>query len=754
MKKIILAIVVVLCIGFVSSDVQSVFAQEEEGSEAFVLEEITVTATKREENLQKVAISGTSVAGDALERAAKLTINDMLRDTAGVEIRGSSNEPTFFIRGVGRNTAGMAVEGNVSFSFNSVPLTATKSNRVSYHDIARIEVTRGPDSTMNGRSAAGGSINIITNEPTHTFEGSGSVQVGNYDFYSTQGVINVPIGEQFALRSSAISTKRDGLLSNGQNDLDNFGSRFRGLWEPNDKLKAILSMEYNLTGGKGRGMNAYTTPIDLSKPFTTPRGAFYNPTEAPFSEDVKDYTYFADITYDFGWATFYFQPTYQTMSAILIQYGREYAPGSTDPDPDTWSSTFFNREQTQETYEVRLTSPDEGPMNWLAGAYYLDLVEIQAINFGPRNATELPPPQYLKLTPQSTRRFKKDKSVYGQVNYSFTDSLSLSVGARYTKVENYRPYASSPTWFYVLDDGFPNSTTGERVYYATQEETNTVDRMDYKISLQKDLASNSMVYALVSTGFKGGGFNLLPNDNPEIIVPGYSPAYGPEFLTSYEIGTKNQFLENRLRLNASAFFYNYQDIQLSFQGTPIKLSTGVDPDWTRGLIQNGGEGESYGAEIETDYLITGRNRIKLNISYLHTEFTDMKFEPLYYLKGTEMAQSPNWRLSSSYQHRFELGVSGHCVAEIYGSYVTDAIYQIASTPVSPYNKRDAYFKADATLTYYTSDGQWSFSGYVRNMFDEQTYDNVSLPRVYFGYSNVQFQPADPRTFGATLSAHF
>lgn len=741
--------------GFTHGDSMVAFAQTSSPEGEFTLEEITVTATKREANLQEIPLSATSVIGDELQKTGRTVLTEMLRDTVGVEIRGTAQDQGIFIRGIGENTMGMGVETNVSISVNGVYSTAAQINRMSHFDVARVEVTRGPDSTLNGRTAEGGSVSIITNKPSHNYEGSGSVQAGNLHFFTTQGMVNVPMGEQFALRGAFTSVKRDGFVSNGMGDLDNFSARFRGLYEPTDKLEVVLTAENNRTGGKGRGASAYTAPIDVSKPFTTPKGPFYNPTIAPNYEYTSAYNYYADITYDFGWGSLYFQPTYQKTDYANARYNRGYTANSTDDVADTWNAEFTKRDQTQSTYELRLTSADKGSaFTWLAGIFYVDFKEVQEFIMPPPNQTTMPAIQYPIITSASNYRTTKDKALYFQAAYDLTETLNLTVGGRYTDDEKKRPaLTSQTTYYYTLNDGIVNSTTGARVFFGVTAETAKTKRFDYKISLQKELNKNSMIYGLVSTGFKGGGFNILPAD-PTIWNPGYSQFYDPEFLTSYEIGAKNQLLNNTLRLNTSLFYYNYQDIQLSFQGTPVKASTGVDPDWRRAVIQNGGTAVTYGAEIETSYLVSAYDRIGVDIAYLHTEFKDLSFAPLGYLKGMELPQSPAWRISPKYAHSFYFADHGELMAEIYGNYVSGATYQIPTSTNDPYNNKDGYFKAHATVTYTSDDGKWALSGFVRNMFDKQTYDAISAPRVYSGYSNITFMAAEPRTYGLTLSANF
>lgn len=730
-------------------------AQEEDDLETFSLEEVTVTATKRVENLQQVPLSASSLVGEAMQKTGRSVLSEILRDTAGVEIRGTAQDSGIFIRGIGENTAGMGVETNVAINVNGVYSTAAQINRMSHYDVARIEVTRGPDSTLNGRTAMGGAISIITNEPTHSYEGSGSIQVGNYDLFSTQGVVNVPVSTQVALRGAYSSVKRDGYLSNGASDLDNFSGRLRALYEPGDNLKIVLTGEHNTTGGKGRGGLSYTTPIDLSGPFKTPKGAYYNPTEAPLIDDLSAYNYYADITYDFGWASLLFQPSYQTTDYYSALYTRGYDAGTTDDEPDTWNAEFTARDQNQTTFELRLTSPDDrSRVTWLAGLYYVDFEEIQEFIMPAPNATEMPEIQYPNLTDESNARWTEDTAAYAQATFELTDTFSITLGGRYTEDEKRRPALSSQTsYYYYLDDGIDNSTTGERVYFGVTAETAVTKRWDYKMALQKQLTPDAMVYFLLSTGFKGGAFNIIPADS-SIWNEGYSQYYDPEYLTSFEIGSKNQLFSNTLRLNASLFYYNYEDIQLSFRGTPVSASTGVDPDWTRSVKQNAGRAVSIGGEIEVDYLLTPQNRLGLNIAYLDTEIKETDYGPLEYLEGMELPQSPNWRITPSYRHTFNLADSGEIITEISGTYVSDAIYQIPNSVDDPYNIREAYFKSNGSVTYYPPGGSWSLSGYVRNIFDKETYDRVSLPRVYSGYGNVTFIASEPRTFGVTLSAYF
>lgn len=744
---------------FIFFNLTPVYSQDED---EFVLEEITVTATKRAENLQDVPLSVTATLGETFEKNGQSNLQEMLRDMPGVETRGGTT-PAYFIRGVGDHAGGMAVESGVAISTNGVIGTVeglTARGSVGY-DVNRIEVTRGPDSTMQGRSAEGGTINIITNEPSHIFEGKGTVQGGNYDYFSTTGVINTPLGDKFALRAAFNSAERDGYLTNGvefnnngagSGYLDNLSVRVRGMYEPNEKFKAILSAEYQRNIQKP-GF-AETGPIDLTKPFTTRMGPYWDPTEAPSIEDGKKRIYYADFSYDFGWASLYFQPTYLTRIWGALDWSRDFQVNTTDLIPDYWSYQERAMEQQQETYDLRLTSPDEGTFTWLAGIYKTRFEEWGDIAFGPRNATEMPPKQNLIVDKsRAMMRETKDIAFYISATYKFTDTLRVNFGGRYTKVDKIRNGSASATYYYPLDDGIPNSVTGERVYFATQDMTYTHDNFDYKVSLQKDLTTSSMVYALVSTAFKGGSFNNLPVDK-SLYAPGYDDFCDEEYLTSYEIGSKNQLLDNRLRLNVSAFYYDYRDIGVNFEGNPFNETGGADPDYSSRLRDSAGDATQFGVEFESDFLMTPRDRLRLNVNYLKGEFTKINFTPLQHLENTEIPQMPEWRVNPSYQHRFDFSNGSQLLANIDGSYVSSCLYMIATSAYAPYNERDAYFKANASLAYYTKDGKWTISGYVRNMFNEVTYDTVTLPRVHIGTASLSFVPSDPRLFGVTLSAHF
>lgn len=283
-------------------------AQDDQGQS---LRDIVVTATKAPSLLQETVGTISAIDGARAIREGKNTLNEVLRDSPGVQLLGTGGAGQGFfvtIRGVGFAPA-FGQDSPVTVSLNGVFQQRAQSTRALFYDIARVEVVRGPDSTLNGRNAEGGSVTIIANDPVHRFAVDATGEVGNYNLFAGQAAINVPVGDTLALRLAGSAERRNGYLSNGANDSKVLAGRARLLWEPSDAFKVILTGDYAEQKGLGQQQSA-SGLIDLTQPIRFPRGYWYTPSPSNSFRLFKNGNYYADITANLGPVQLYVQPTY------------------------------------------------------------------------------------------------------------------------------------------------------------------------------------------------------------------------------------------------------------------------------------------------------------------------------------------------------------------------------------------------------------------------------------------------------------
>jgi iron complex outermembrane receptor protein len=819
------------------------------------LQDIIVTAQKFRSSLQQTPGSITAIDGERAAREGKGTLNEILRDTAGVQLYGTgASGQGFFvgIRGVGFAPV-FGGDSPVTVSLNGVFQQRAQSTRALFYDIARVEVVRGPDSTLNGRNAEGGSVTVIANDPSHIFEMSGTAEGGNYNLLAGQAMINVPLGRTLAVRLAVSGETRDGYLNNGANDSKVLGGRVRLLWEPSDAFKIILTADHARQRGLGQ-QQAVTGLIDVTQQLRFPNGYWttYNPKTGFRNFDNSNF--YADITANLGFAELFIQPTYNksnyanetnTFSLLTYQTRLSQATAAGHATPDAIARTLASTNgqevsrQRQKTLEVRLSSKSGAALKWLIGGYFLENQEDTGVNMqsgtgyttsarttalsatavpatAVADAGVAPPAFYSDVSPH---REVRDYAVFGQVTVPISDRVRVTAGGRYTEERKLRnqqvgnlcvantiqastcatsgsaPLNGTPintTLFYLLDNGVAGTTTnnaewsstntaGNRVYFAVPAGQATFRRFDYKVSLQYDVTPVSHAYALVSTGFKSGGFINLPPASSGLLNPGFRSTYDPEHLTSFEVGLKNDLLNHHWRLNLSVFYYDYRDYQFSYAAQVFSptatlpfTTRKIDLDYTSTVTANAARARSIGAELESTIILSDHDRFTLNISYLDAKFREVNLAGGtaatvalgQSLAGFSLPRAPKWTILPGYSHVFDVGQVGTVVASVDGHFETESNLVIPSSAAvlaAQYYRQPSFFKANASIAFNARGGAWGVTAYVRNIGNVGTLQSITVPTAYtnttpvFGVlnlGNVGFEPADPRTYGVTLTARF
>ncbi|MGC3980866.1 MAG: TonB-dependent receptor [Steroidobacteraceae bacterium] len=831
---------------------------QSEASAGFTLEEITITATKRETDLQKTAMSITALDGEEIEKSGKSNLAQILQDTAGVTANTAGQFGYYFwVRGIGSSPT-FGQDAAVTTSVNGVFQQTAQSSRGTFYDIGRVEVARGPQSTLNGRNALGGSIAVITAEPKLEYEASGTVGIGNYHLLNSQGMLNAPLpGGISALRLAFSTEKRDGYISNGSNDSDVEAGRLRWLIQPSDDLKIILSADRQKSAGRGVGQSATgmflpteTTEFSLGRycrtvlecagavtptggaaagfnslPFVDSAYTTFNPRD-PVSRQFTSTSYYGELNWDLGGAQLYVQPAWQKTDVLNYNHNfnnRDYAlwsarvqaqqPGWTNERKEQFAralatSLGFDRMiQEQKTFEVRISSPADSKLQWLGGLYYFNNKEATrtsmaaggnagvytaasgapfcitsagvtaATPFGSgcgtgttgipadaiaviRNASTDPTlADWDVIAPFDPRREVTDYAGYAQLTYPIRDDLRLTGSSRYTRETKWRGY--DPQRNYNRDDGNPASS-GIFTTFSIPETEITWNNLDYRVTVDYDLAESSMIYASISTGFRGGGFLNIAATG---LRPGFKNYYDPEKLTSYEIGTRNDFMNKRLRVNATAYYYDYTDYQYTYNAL---VFADQDPQSSTAITINAGDSKSYGAELETRFLLTETDELGLNATYSKTELgqftlpggTAASVIAANNLAGQPFRRAPEWTILPSYRHRFNLGSAGSLTAAVDAhfeswSYINNPA---GDTYLDGLVKQDAYHRENASLGYESSDGQFSVTAFVRNISDEVVKGTIGPVSGFTATStvvqNLQYDPGEPRTYGVTFSANF
>ena len=259
LRKMLTGSTALACLAIASSAVAQTAAPAPADA---ALEEVVVTAQRREENVQRTAIAITAISGQDIVKRGDTSLDAVLAATPSVQIQGNSSGAQVYVRGIGSNNdpvyGNPAVNLNIDGVYQQQPAAVTGG----MYDIARVEVLRGPQGTLYGRNATGGSINVITNDPSDGFAGSGSIQLGNYSQKRVEGMVNAPVTDTLAVRVAFTSERRDGYLSNGDSDADSIAARLKILYKPSDDLRLLVGASY--IDEKGSPQGSVPAPISSS----------------------------------------------------------------------------------------------------------------------------------------------------------------------------------------------------------------------------------------------------------------------------------------------------------------------------------------------------------------------------------------------------------------------------------------------------------------------------------------------------------
>jgi iron complex outermembrane receptor protein len=617
---------------------------------------------------------------------------------------------------------------------------------------------------MYASASPGGIVNIVTANPKlETYSASGSVEYGNYELLKTEGSVNVPVSSTVALRGAFSTSVRDGYLTNGGMDEDSKAARLRTLYKPSDIFSIILTGELSKTGGQGfTSVEQFVDESDTPNPWTAT-------SDASGNSNIQDRKkVYANADFDMGSIgalSIVASYSESTNDKQGIQTADPDGPG---PEEPTEAMVIDSGSGDEYGAEVRMASSEEAPFEWILGVNYYETSDDQSsyqYNQGTDGDDEADNIG-IRWNEQTTW------AVYGNMTYPVTDRFRATAGIRKTWDEN-----ESYNWQFPGKPPFQDEPTIEGTYMEYTDP-------NYKLGFEYDLAENSMIYGDWSTSYRTQSAGTKGAE------------FDPEELSAFSLGAKNRFLENRLQLNVSAYYYDYENyfavigpmqtiVDANNNGVRDYDDANGNGQWDEGetWIENDkvedlgnlttGDARIYGIDVQTTTLITDKDKLDLSISYIKKEFTSLLFDyyeitnsmgmPDINYEGKEMPNAPNWTVNANYSHIFSLPNGGTLKPQLEARYQSKYVlnfnafetgisedqetgqlsYSIYDT--SDVRWQEAYYIADFSVAYTHSDGKWSLTGYVKNI------DDYAVKR---GMMMGSFQIGPPRTYGAVLSVRY
>ncbi len=557
------------------------------------LETVVVTAERRQTNLQNTPLAVTAVSAATLDKRVSTQISDLNATVPGLEItKASGFENLVSIRGIGSETPenSLTTSPGVSEFIDGVYIANTISLDQTLFDINRIEVLRGPQGALYGQSATGGAISIVTQQPKlGVYDGAADVSAGTYALFRERAEVNIPLGSTVAIRLSAQKFDHDGfgtdtiLSNNNLDDAHDQAMKAAVLWKPTARFTATLTGMWSGADQNGAEQK------NVLDPQTDPRKF---EQDYPSEFNLHSQLYHLNLQYDTDWFSIKSVSGYQGLNHQQQEDGSRSAVsllGIYD-DVAAWNTKVRNFNE-----EFDLVSLPGSRLDWVVGAFALNQSSHQFVaefecttapcaSPGPAQLAvgpdiETRPPGNLSYG-NDTAVQRRSYSVFGQATYHILPKLGVTVGGRY----NYDYYGS-------------NSHNFSEFAIDTVSQNYTDHVPTYRFSLDYQATPDNLLYGSLSRGYKPGGVNGIYG---QLVVP---ETFVPETNTAFEIGSKNMFLDHRLRLNLAAFYYFYHNMQY-IENDPIPFDGG---------IANIPSVHAYGLEAEGSYAAL-HDRLHLNVN--------------------------------------------------------------------------------------------------------------------------------------------
>jgi len=722
-------------------------AQDDGNDMSFLLEEITVTAQKREESIQDVSASVTAVGAEMIARAGIQDITRLEHIVPGLRIGQSGSEARPAMRGSRTNNVGTQAEQVVGIFQDGVYVATTTQALGSYVDVSRIEVLRGPQGTLYGRNTFGGTINIISNDPDFE-EFSGKIQglYGDYDRKRLEAVVNIPVNDQFAIRFAGMTDDHDGYIKNTyvsgtSDDLDAQDTqiwRLTAKWQPSEDFEATLrysdsKKDSNTTAVWGyQQISGYVDGQLLDGHQWLPDGATQDAGPWQVSRNIVST---ADLADDSLTLSFAYHTEFATLKLMHNQTSFEgeqfsdfdYSDGG--PTVETvadWSFLGWNSSQETESTEFQVLSNGDGALEWMLGYYKYE----QDADWGWISAFDG------VITPYGyghTDYYSESEAFFGNATYSVNDKFRVLGGLR-SNEDTKDSGGEAATWSDTL----------------------------WKFGFEYDLGEESMAYFTASTGFRAGGFN-----SPGVAAAIFESSgrdvatYDPEAVTAYEIGWKATLNDGKLILNVAAYMNEYTDMQAqSFFTVPGESSTSE-------FTENGGEIDASGLEVELKWIPSGSWYIAGNIALMDAEFGSYDIaalnglgelggrqdDTILSLEGWAPALSPELTAGVQVSYDFDLGDLGTLTPLLQATYTSD--YFSSDINLAP-TEQEAHTKSDLRLIWNYDAQNIRVEAYVLNIEDEAVLNRTVPfnPSAAPDITSIQANWSRPRTWGVSASYSF
>lgn len=691
------------------------------------IEEVLVTATKRTISAQSVPISMTALSANRLTMARIEGVRDLALLTPGLNMNGRSNVWIPYIRGIGAQDTSGGQETSVSVYIDGVYISTPHGGQQNFNSVDRVEILKGPQGTLFGRNATGGLIHVITRDPGDELEIFGTVGYGDYDTVNAKLYIGGPLTDNLSADIAIMYRDQgegygDNLFTGDEIAADgDEGYRTKWIWQATENIRATWTADYqNHDTGLGDNRNLLPGSIgpmgetgapgyrDVTMNFPT---AVIDPVTGAVMESgiplpngetdgyIENQGTALKLQFDLGWGEF--------MSLTAYREMEQYNIFDNDGHPVSYveATQEYNTTETF-TQEFQLLSTGEGNLDWIIGAFYLDddsgYTGPHGLGIWGVQVLGVAGPLVSFQDPINT------ESIAGFIEgtYSFTDRTRLTLGARLTKDEKQVGgsqilYGFGPDPIVTPIETFNSLDPGAPIKESWTEPT-------YKVVIQHDFMDDAMVYASFNHGFRSGSFNTVGVTGVPV---------EPETNDAWEIGIKSQWWDNRLRLNAAAYFTDFEDLQ-------VVISRGGSTD-----LLNAGTAEIKGIEIDGEASVSDNVTFRFGLSLIDAEYTEFATGPNCSIRdaaghtlpapedcnlsGFTMVRTPDTTFNFGVLFRQPVSF-GHIGFNLDYLWTDDFFWEIDNRLVEP-----SVGIVNGSLFWTSPDDRWGITVWARNLTNEK-----------------------------------
>ena len=706
------------------------FAQDEENGG---LEEIVVTAQRREESLQDVPLAITAFTEEDLERSAAVGIQDVAARAPGVTLtQFNIGEPQLYIRGVGTTSDSAASDPSIGISIDEVSIGRTGASALAFLDVNRVEVLRGPQGTLYGRNASGGALNVYTNRPVFENGGHISVRAGSFDMYGAEGVYNAALGDNSALRFAAQYNTNEGYAEyaptgQGLEGGTQWGARAQYLTEMGD-WSFLAGVDYSDEDMNGHAripvttaatnpiftgiVNGLRTGLDIRQSFSSPDNY-----QTRTNYGVTFRAEHEGQNFDFVSLTSYRNNDY----AWRDNLGGLPFPGFPLAVDDRAAEA-----SDQISQEFRLVSPDSSTVQWVAGVYLFQENVDRSERFIVQSALPIAPASFGGDVTFLQDATNTSYALFGQMTVPFADIWEFTAGARWSHDEReIHQVAVDNDTLGPLPPGIPLGPTGTP-YNVNADDT--FEEPTWRLALSVEPVDHARFYISYDRGYKAGSFVSGAQNALQATTPIRS-----EILDNYAVGMKTTWLDGRLRFNAEGFLLDYGDLQV-YELLGLNLAT------------SNADAQSSGIEVEAAFAVNENIIIGGSYTRLQAFYTSNAVSTVGTLlyDGHTLPRSP--------EHQYNVFVDGEW--DLWGGQLSSRVnYQwqdefYFDPSNNPEVLEDGHGLLGAFASWESPTG-FSVSVYGKNLTDEDYRLHV-IKNVGIGFS--VFGP--PREFGVALTQRF